>query len=174
MTLCFPSQITLYIFAAQLGSRRSIGKDKYFSKRWNPPSQPPPPPAPADSQVWNGSVIPPYYRSNIQHVLGKLYLMSKKKNERPGENCMWWNHITASLTAVCWPSVPVYIGMQEHVYWICNQKQKREEWQGKLLPAATLYAYLCRFSLLLNWACLQTLMSSPSYWWFFKHAMVFV
>lgn len=89
---------------------------------------------------------------------------------------MWWNHITASLTAVCLPLVPVQwvsIGMQEHVYWKCNQKQKREEWLGKLLPAATLSTYLRRFSLLLNWTCLQTLMSSPPNWCLFKHAMAF-
>lgn len=97
-----------------------------------------------------------------------------RKNSRPGENCMWGNHITASLTAVCILLVPVqwvYIGMQEHVYWICNQKQKCEEWRGKLLPAATSCTYLRRFSPRLNY---KRLMSSPPNWWFFKHARGFV
>lgn len=50
------------------------------------------------------------------------------------------------------------------------KSRKREEWLGKLLPAAT---YLRRFSPLLNWTCLQTLMSSPPNWCLFKHAMAF-
>lgn len=91
------------------------------------------------------------------------YCTKKKKNKRPGENGTCDSSLFTFGTSL--------IEVDEYVYWICNQTQKREDWQGKLLPTATLCTYLCCFSLLLNWTCLQTLMSSPSNWCFFKHAM---